>query len=100
MAKTQKIVVFGATRGKYEVHEVPATVVDIGCEFTTFVHKKFQSTDWAVSEKTTGNVVDVGDTRADAVQNARNKIEAVGRDNMRFAVERQQQFLAANNITL
>lgn len=65
---TQKVVTMGGVRGVLEVKEVPATLVDVGSEFVTYVHRNplFYSnrhySNWTVSEQSTGTAITHGDT--------------------------------------
>ncbi len=98
--KTQKIALMGIERGKLDIIEVPATIVDVGSEFTTFVHKNHKLEGWAVSEQSTGNIITTGRTRRDAIDNATGKVREVGRDGMRIAVEQRRTYLTSCNVTL
>ncbi len=118
MNKTkQKLAIMGSEVGEIEIKEVPATIVDVGAEYVTFVHRDHRYYEptgspslyrqrphyfstWLVSEQSTGCSIAGGKTRKSAIENATGKIKEVGATNMQIAVENQAAYLTRHNVAL
>jgi hypothetical protein len=105
--KTVKISIMGEYP-KIEWKSMPGTYVKIHPHFVTFVHRdhryyepegspalhnnrpKYYST-WNVSEVTTGAKITTGNTRTQAIANAKAKIEQVGEEGMTIAIKNYQE---------